>query len=176
MAITDFASLKSTAASWLERDIDDAVVSMAESWLKRQLTGYQREVTATLTTDSTGAVALPADFLGIRSVYSGRQPFKYSISGSSLRVNNGASRVFDVTYYARLAPLSDSNPTNWLLLQAPDIYLYALLAQASAFAQDWQNAAIYEAKATEFLDQLNLQNTVAQYGRAGMVVNGGLAP
>lgn len=181
--ITDYTSLKSAVTAWLERDGDTSlsaqlptIISMSESWLKRQLVGYQREITTTLAADADGVVALPSDFIGIRSVYFGTRPYKYSISGTSLTVNNGAGYTFDVTYYASLPALSDENTTNWLLELAPDVYLYACMAQASAFSQDWQNAAIYEAKATQFLEELNLQNTVAQYGRAGLVVNGGLAP
>ena len=173
--ITDYTSLKEAVLAWLEREGDTAlsgqintIISLAESWLRRQLAGYQREIATTLTTDGTGAVALPIDFIGVKGVSLANVPYSYSISGTTLVVARGASRTFDVVYYGKLPGLSETNPTNWLLSLAPDVYLYACLARASAFAQDWQNAAIYEGNATEALTQVNMQNAVAQYGRSGM--------
>ncbi len=175
--ITDYASLQEATAKWLERDgsseFTDQVplmVSLAEAWLRRQLVGYQREVTTTLSANSSGTVALPSDFIAIRGVAFGNVPYSYNISGSTLTIANGANRAFAVTYYERLPPLNDANPTNWLIETAPDVYFYACLAQGCSFEQDWQNGAIYEGKAQQALAELNLQNTVAQYGRTGLVL------
>lgn len=39
-------------------------------------------------------------------------------------------------YVAAIPALSDDNATNWLLTKAPDVYLYACLAQAAIYVQD----------------------------------------
>jgi hypothetical protein len=41
-----------------------------------------------------------------------------------------------LTYYAKLAKLSNSVTTNWLLTSSPDVYLYGSLLQAAPYLQD----------------------------------------
>ena len=59
-----------------------------------------------------------------------------------------------MTYEASLDALSDSNTTNWLLEQAPDLYLFASLSVAEGYLQEDQRVALwkneYEQAATEF--------------------------
>ena len=168
----DFAGLKDAINRWSERSYDDdqlnEFIELAEANIRRRLSGYQREITTTLTTDANGQVALPSDFLGFVGVSFGDKPYRYSISGSTLTVNDGASRVFDVVYYGSLPSLSASNTSNWLIETAPDVYLWLVKAQAREFNEEWELATGLEAKGLAALADLNLQNTVAQYGRAGM--------
>lgn len=166
----DYAGLKTAINEWADRGYDDTkldeFIALAEAAIRRRLIGYRREVTDTLTTDANGEVALPSDFLGIRSIYDGTTPYQWNISGSTLYVTDGASRAFDVTYFAKLPALSDDNPTNWLLDEAPDAYLFMCRAYQCAFIED-PNAPAWESRAFGILDELNVQNTVAQYSRTG---------
>lgn len=43
--------------------------------------------------------------------------------------------TYQITYYRALVPLSSNNPTNDVLAEAPDIYLYAALAESAPFLQ-----------------------------------------
>ena len=167
----DYAGLKTAINNWSERSYDDTqldeFIDLAEAAIRRRLVGYQREITTTLTTDADGEVALPSDFLGIRSVYYDTTPYRWNISGSTLYVADGESRTFDVTYYGKLPALSDSNTSNWLLETAPDAYLFMCRAYQSGFDED-PNAAQWEGRAFGILDELNVQSTVAQYSRTGL--------
>jgi hypothetical protein len=170
--ITDFASLKATINSKMERSYTDdkmaEFIGLAEAQIRRRLSGYRREITTTLTTDTAGLVALPSDFLGFVGVSFGGVPYRYAISGTNLYVRNGASRAFDVIYYGKLPALSDANPTNWLMDMAPDAYYLMAEAQARSYNEEWEVAAGLEGKGLDAIADLNLQSVVAQYGRAGM--------
>lgn len=50
--------------------------------------------------------------------------------------------VFDT----ELDPLTDSNTSNWLLDQAPDLYLFATLAEAEAYLQEDQRVQMWLAR------------------------------
>jgi len=167
----DYAGLKTAINDWSDGGYDDAkldeFIDLAEAAIRRRLVGYQREITTTLTTDADGEVALPSDFLGIRSVYYDTTPYRWNISGSTLYITDGESRSFEVTYYAKLPELSDSNPTNWLLDEAPDAYLFMCRAYQLAHDED-PGAQVWEQKAFGILDDFNVQNTVAQYSRTGL--------
>jgi len=161
---------------WLEREGDTdlinripTIIQMAESWLNRELNGYQREVTGTITTDASGYADLPTGFISLVAMSYGGQPYRtYSLGGGQIYVADGSSRTLDVIYRSRLPGLSDSNPTNWLLEIAPDAYLYACLSQASVFLENVQGAALYASQASNILSSLNLQSIAAQFGGAGL--------
>lgn len=179
-AITDFASLQEEVAGWLEREGDTSlsdrlpsIVQAAESWFNRKLAGYQREVEIALTTDASGKAALPAGFVGIKTVEQNGRPWPWSISGSSIRISGASAGSFDVVYKSRLVALDDTNTSNWLLEAAPDAYLYACMAQASVMLENFTSAAIYASQAESILSDLNLQSTVAQYGMASLQIPGG---
>jgi hypothetical protein len=65
-------------------------------------------------------------------------PKYYSIVGNQLEFLPvpGDSYTAEMVYYAKLTPLSDTNPTNWLLTKHPDIYLYGALIQTAPYLKD----------------------------------------
>jgi len=170
----DYSSLKASIQSWSVRTYGDPqlneFIANAEAQIRRRLIGYQREITAAFTVDADGMIALPVDFIAMRSVYLGTVPYRYSISGSFLTVADGASQTFDVVYMGKLPPLNGTTTTNWLTDLAPDVYLLLCQAQQRAFEQEYSTAAGLEVSGLAKLDELGLQNTVAQYGRQGMTL------
>lgn len=48
-------------------------------------------------------------------------------------------------YYKKLTPLSGAAPTNWMLTNYPDVYLYASLLEAAPFLQDTTQTQIWAA-------------------------------
>lgn len=170
----DFTSLKAAVNTWATRAYSDEqlneFVELAEANIRRRLVGYQREETVPLAADADGVIALPSDFLGMRSVYYGDRPYQYNISGSDFTVRDGAGYTFDVTYFTRLPALASDNPTNWLIDVAPDVYLWMVKAQAREFNEEWELATGLEGKALQAISDLNLQSTVAQYSRTGLAL------
>jgi hypothetical protein len=41
-----------------------------------------------------------------------------------------------MVYYGKIPSLSDAAPSNWLLVKAPDVYLYGALTHAAPFLMD----------------------------------------
>jgi len=86
-------------------------------------------------------------------------PTHYTIIGDEFEVGKtpSAADTVEITYYAKISdsgptnktsdqkPLSDSNTSNWILANQPDIYLFGALAVASRFAQAVGNLAQYPA-------------------------------
>lgn len=73
MAITTYATLKSTLTDWIDRGTDldskrDDFIDFAEAYFNRTLRCYQMEESDTLTCDSSGLATLPTGFLAFRSV------------------------------------------------------------------------------------------------------------
>ena len=49
-----------------------------------------------------------------------------------------------MTYYKKFDSLSDTTTTNWVILNAPDVYLYGTLLQAEPFLMNDQRIPIWE--------------------------------
>lgn len=173
--ITDFASLKLALNDWTERGYTDAkleeAIALAEAAIRRELTGYQREDSYTFTTDASGYATLPTGFLGIRELNNtAGYPARWEVSGTRVKIsydNVFSAASFPATVYGSLVALSGSNTTNWLMNTAPDVYLWMTQAQLYAYEQEWATASAMTSQALAIIESLNLQSTIAQYGRNG---------
>jgi hypothetical protein len=173
--ITDFASLKLALNDWTERGYTDAkleeAIALAEAAIRRELTGYQREESYTFATDAEGYSTLPTGFLGVRYIDDANgYPARWEVTGTRILISgdgNYYAGSFDGTIYSTLLSLSASNTTNWLIDIAPDAYLWMTQSQLYAFGQEWGTAAAMASQAAQIISSLNLQNTIAQYGRNG---------
>lgn len=73
-------------------------------------------------------------------------PRFFAVIGRELLVTPtpaGAASL-DLSYYRKIPALSDAAPTNWLLEQAPHIYLYTSLLHATPFLMDDTRYAVFQ--------------------------------
>lgn len=68
-----------------------------------------------------------------------------------------------MTYYKTFEGLSDSNTTNWVILNAPDVYLYGALLQAEPFLQNDQRIPVWERGLRQALSDLQSQDDKDRY-------------
>lgn len=73
------------------------------------------------------------------------RPRVYAILGEQLMLHPAPDQAYStlLTYFTKLPALSDFNPTNWLLAEAPDVYLDGALASFHEFDQNWDAANRY---------------------------------
>ena len=71
-------------------------------------------------------------------------PRFFAIIGRKIAVTpTPSSGSLDIDYYQRIPALSSSNTTNWLLTDAPHIYLYTSLLHATPFLMDDARYAVF---------------------------------
>ncbi len=71
-----------------------------------------------------------------------------------------------LVYRQGIPPLSDAQPTNWLLDKAPDLYLYAALLEAEPFLRNDGRVPLWKAALEEALGDLQSLDREARWGRA----------
>jgi len=170
MAIDSYNTLVSNVAAYLKRQDLSQVqipncIMMAEDFLEKKLYPNARRSTLNLT--PTGPIfqapsdmkkpiqayynGQPLDFFPIEwgSQYAGGQiPFiahGYQIIGNTISLSVPQLGLpFQLDYYTELEPLSPMNQSNWLLEDAPSIYLAAVLKEGFKYIRDYQSAAIWE--------------------------------
>jgi hypothetical protein len=110
---------------------------------------------------TTGILPLPADYVELRSHVvnkvtprylppnlfieraandTGGYPRSYTIVGSEMHFSpkpDDPTLYEHTMYYAQKIPaLSDTNTSNWLLLDAPDLYIYGSLLESAPYVMD----------------------------------------
>jgi hypothetical protein len=193
MAITTYAELQAAAANWLVRgDLTARIpefIALAEARLNRVLRPRLAETEVVLAA-SVGArtIPLPAGFTEPLRVWivraDGRTelPFLEAslLGASSLRgepgawtvdgANLGFDRPCDQAYGLTLRMLKafallEAAPTNALLTDAPDVYLFATLCEAAPFLRDAELVATYEAKLERAVAELNAKDARSRAAR-----------
>ena len=171
MSIVDYTTLQAAVASALHRPTDTLLlaemsrfIQLAEMDIFRELPLRQIETSATGTT--TGPIiAIPAGTASIERlsiVTNGRDysinytspngvknlsfadlPTRYTVENGAIRLLAPPAAAYAYTLFIipDMTALSASNPTNWLILNAPDVYYYAVKSQAESWSLDAPAAA-----------------------------------
>jgi len=157
MSLSNYADLQTTVANYLHRsDLTSMIpdfITLAEAKLNRELRIRAMENTATGTI--AASISLPTGYIGMRGISAGSgtstwnltytpasnintetgTPNSYSIKGDLLYFlpySTGFSYTID--YYKAFDALSAG--VNWLITNAPDVYLYATLLEAAPYIKD----------------------------------------
>jgi len=138
-------------------------IALAEAQMNRMLRDRNQQTTATGTV-STETFALPTDFaeavdlsLTLNGVTQSlvltdtatiaeaktptsytSWPYYYAIVGTTARLYPAPDTIYSyaLIYLQRLAALSDTNTSHWVLVGAPAAYLYGAQAQAAIYLRD----------------------------------------
>jgi hypothetical protein len=162
MPFSTYTELKAKVASDYKRDdltaeiVDAIALAEAEMQIECKIIELESDASITIT---SGSGPLPTGFLGMRSCYwdgdtktplkyitpdgfdslrnnSGDTPAYYTISGTTIRVNEGASGTLKAMCNVRFTPLSGSQASNDILAYFPNAYLYGALKHLAIVTQD----------------------------------------
>jgi hypothetical protein len=156
-------------------------IRKAEYRFNRLVLAPERETSVTYATEAgVQDLQLPVDYRQIKSIrfvddegyalkqasadvlndlytnLSGR-PCAYAVQEQSLRLGPVPDGVYEIrmVYVERITPLTEANPTNWLLSTNADAYVYGTLWQAAAWLEDIDAATAFRAEMMEIIDEIN---------------------
>lgn len=171
MAINTYAQLQSAIADWLERrDLTARIpdfIGLAEARFNRILRLRLMEVEASLVVVAGARkLSLPVGFREPLALWidqpQGRRrlrfvdpvvlevstrsgtPDAWTVDGDQLAFDRPCDRTYDATLrmLSRLA-LSDAAPTNPLLIDYPDLYLFGALVEAAPYLRDAEMLSVF---------------------------------
>ncbi len=193
MAITTYAELQAAAANWLVRgDLTARIpefITLAEARLNRVLRARLAEVETALTavvgartlplptgfaeplalwiTRPVGREALPFLEPSLMAASSLRgAPSAWTVDGVALAFDRPCDQAYAFTLrmLAKFA-LSDAAPTNPLLSDYPDAYLFATLCEAAPFLRDADLSGSYEARLGRAIEEINSKDARSRAAR-----------
>ena len=100
-------------------------------------------------------------------------PEFYTTIGNNLYMDPAPNDTYSYTllYYQKLEALSDSNTSNWLLANNPNIYLNAALAEAAIYAKDQEAAMGYIALRDRYVGLLKSQDIRDRSGGTSRMIS-----
>ena len=105
---------------------------------------------------------------------SGGIPKFYTIATNEISLGPvpGSVVTMEMLFYKRFTDLSDAAPTNWLLTNAPDIYLYGSMLEAEPFIMNDERVPLWSAALSEAISQIQEQDNKDRHsGSALRVMN-----
>lgn len=168
-------------------------ITFAEARLNRTLRTREM-LTRRRTTTTNGFIALPFDYLETYQLQlpsnatntpepltfigpdeaarfkatsmTGKTRYYTIIDGAFELIPTPSSSVeLTITYYAKVPALSSTQATNWLLTKAPDLYLYATLANAAPYLQNDERIPVWSQLASSAFDELMMDSERASRSR-----------
>lgn len=194
MTITTYTDLVNAVEDYLDRNDlasrASTFIQLAEARLNRLLDDPAMETTVTVAV-TAGSGTLPADFGTMVSISAGYvtplkeisaaqyaamvnsgetgNPRLYTIIGDTVRLYPAVDSSLTLVYRRTVTPLSPSAPINWLLTDAPDVYLYGTLLQAEAFLAEDDRLSVWKAAYEEAISDLNSNGDKRRWGMAPIV-------
>jgi len=74
----------------------------------------------------------------------------------------------ELLYYAKTTALSSSNADNWLLLEAPDVYLYGALLHSAPYLGEDERIAVWGQMYSASVMRLNEESENARFSGSGL--------
>ena len=197
MTITSYATLQSEIASWLNRDDLTAIIPTFIQFVEADVNSrlrHQKMVVRAQATSNQEYVQLPSDWLEAINIHiiDGAQPLSYVTLNEADRINKqqiitqpsfysimddaleivpapGSNIDIEMIYYGKIPALSVSNTSNWLLVKAPDLYLYGSLVHAAPYLLDDQRVGMFANMYNSRLESLALESDKAVHSGSPLV-------
>jgi hypothetical protein len=195
MALANYTNLVTAINSWLNRADMTAIapdlIALAEAEFNRVLRCSEMESRQSATL-SGEALAVPTDFIGLRSMSSNNRKFDFASvddlfalpasyvgNPSYVAVADGqfffrpvpTSGTVKIVYYQKIPALTVANPTNWLMTKYPDLYLFGALVQAELFNWNDDRLPMLKSRIEEIIFQIGQATQKERYGGRTLRMN-----
>lgn len=106
------------------------------------------------------------------------RPCFFTIIGTQIEFDRVPDEAFtiEIQYYAELAALTAAAPTNELLTEHPNVYLFGTVYQGFIFAKDRESAGVYKALFLEAIKGANKADKKGRFGSAPVMQVEGSTP
>ena len=199
MAFNTYDDLKTSISNWSDRDdlnsfIPD-FIALCEARFNRELrlrSMEQKEYADTVAGQTN--YALPANYLMMREfrlnqnptvsltyvspeIYEAwnvgqGQPQIYTIIANEIRLGPSPTAIYEMEmlFWRKFPNLSSTVASNWMLVNAPDVYLYGSLMEMEPFIQNDERTALWAAGYTRAIENIQLQDDKDRHSGSALTV------
>ncbi len=199
MALDTYAGLQTSIANWADRDdlaafIPD-FIHLTEARFNRSLRLRSMEQSQfAITVGGQSNYALPTNYLQMREFRLNQEPtislryvspeiFEawslgqgipkfYTIIANEIRIGPTPSGEYEMEmlFWRRFPALTSAAPTNWMLQNAPDVYLYGALLELEPFVQNDARLAVWGAGYSKAIDDIQSADDKDRHSGSALTV------
>jgi hypothetical protein len=199
MSLDTYDGLKTSIANWSDRtDLTSFIpdfIHLTEARFNRELRLRAMEQSQFATTvGGQSNYALPTNFLQMREFRVNQEPtislryvspeiFEawslgqgipkfYTIIANEIRLGPTPSGAYEIEmlYWRKFPALTSTAPTNWMLLNAPDVYLYGALLELEPFVQNDARLAVWGAGYTNAIESIQAADDRDRHSGSALTV------
>ena len=199
MALDTYDGLKTSIANWADRtDLTAFIpdfIHLTEARFNRTLRLRAMEQSQFAeTVGGQSNYALPTNFLQMREFRLNQEPtislryvspeiFEawnlgsgvpkfYTIIANEIRIGPKPAGEYEMEmlYWRRFPALTSSAPSNWMLLNAPDVYLYGSLLELEPFVQNDSRIAVWGAGYTNAIEAIQSADDKDRHSGSALTV------
>lgn len=175
----------------------DEFIEMAQRRVNRKCRLPAMEAVRVLSVDANGKALLPAGFMDVKYIVVSTSTAAWALARSTFtevkKYQDGTQysqpRVFDIeagsiyigaipesgqtvtlVYYKELPLVSSTVESNWFTDHAPEVLLWAALAEAAVFMKDFELAEAYELKYMQAMKDLQDERAKSEHSGSPMAV------
>tara|TARA_Y100000385_G_scaffold143236_1_gene148547 strand:- start:936 stop:1583 length:648 start_codon:yes stop_codon:yes gene_type:complete len=100
------------------------------------------------------------------------QPVYYAMVDDSIELapTPDGEYTLQLTYYAKISALSDTNTSNFVSVSHPDVYLYGALKHASIFLMEDERIPMFTQQFEKALEEMRLEQEKAAFGKGSLMM------
>ena len=100
------------------------------------------------------------------------QPVYYAMVDDSIELapSPDSSYTLQLTYYAKISALSDSNTSNFVSASHPDVYLYGALKHASIYLMEDERIPMFTQQFEKALEEMRLAQEKSAFGKGSLIM------
>ena len=147
----------------------DQYMQIPADWLETIRMHIVGSGTSAITMQSRAAIA---DIRAKNEDVSTKAPYYYCHADSQFELYPTPAEDTDIEllYYQKIPVLSASNATNWLLDEAPDLYLYGALKHSAPYLAEDARVAVWKDLYSEAVLGTNIAAERSRYSGSGMTL------
>jgi len=159
---------KMEARSTGTQDAGDQYMQVPSDWLETIRLHLTGSGTSALTLTSRAAMA---DIRAKNEDISTVKPYYYTHADGQFELYPTPTEAtdFELLYYQKIPDLA-TNSTNWLLTDAPDVYLYGALLHSAPYLAEDARVAVWAQMYSAAVSNVNRASEQARYSGSGMTL------
>ena len=149
-----------------EATADEQYLTKPSDWVETIRMNIQGNGTSVINMLSQDALATKR----ARNENTAGTPKYYCHAGNALELypTPDSNTAIEMLYYGKIPALSGSNASNWLLEDAPDLYLYGALMHSAGYLQEDARVALWVQFYGSAVTKLNEESEKAKYSGTGL--------
>ncbi|OZI20506.1 hypothetical protein CAL26_23720 [Bordetella genomosp. 9] len=188
MSFESYTALTTSIAGWIKRKDQQAripdFIALFEARMNRVLRTTNQRKYAALNVYG-GSVVLPDDFLEPIAIDDGTKGLDfmttlqfgpsqvengfYAIEAGSLLVS-GDTGLVNLRYYARIPSLTADMPSNWVLANHPDAYLFGALTEAEPYLLNDARMQMWKDRGDTAIQGIQLADDQARFAGGTLAI------